>query len=376
METRYGAIHNDDVNDALLESNTNRLYSEHNYSTSSSIYDAWEKYRKLIYGGFLSIMSGVLFTANNFIINQLHVVVSDAVLVRCLLQIIICGFIIYWKDDKLLPDSHKEKFLAIFQGLMGATAFISSLASVSFMPVPDALCIIFASPVVTIILSACILGDKLNSLKCFAGTLLFLGVILVCQPPFLFPQPQPFLHILLFSPHTGYYFAGVALAVTGCCTSGLMSVLNALCEEVSTPVLVCWSAISGLIISIIFSLLQTNSRIISSDIINITHSEWTILFLLAVSGLLAFSTLTHALKIISPNLVTSLRSLELVLAYSVQVALLGESLDTWSCLGAGSIMIGVLVLASQDKIQEIFLYRSRQYYHYYDIMDEYSRLQG
>ena len=50
METRYDAIHNDDDNDALLESNTNRLYSEHNYSTSSSIYDAWEKYRKIIYG--------------------------------------------------------------------------------------------------------------------------------------------------------------------------------------------------------------------------------------------------------------------------------------------------------------------------------------
>jgi len=75
-------------------------------------------------------------------------------------------------------------------------------------------------------------------------------------------------------------------------------------------------------------------------------------------------------------LVTSLRSLELVLAYSVQVALLGESLDTWSCVGAGLIMTGVLVLASQDKIQEIFLYNSRHYYHYYNTMDEYSRLQG
>merc|ERR1712228_170956 len=128
------------------------------------------------------------------------------------------------------------------------------------------------------------------------------------------------------------------------------------------------------IISIVFSLLQTNSRIISSDIVTITHSEWTILFLLAVLGLLAFSTLTHALKIISPNLVTSLRSLELVLAYSVQVALLGESLDTLSCVGAGLIMTGVLVLASQDKIQEFFLYRSRQYYYSYDILAEYSRL--
>merc|ERR1711962_877599 len=152
---------------------------------------------------------------------------------------------------KLLPDSHKEKFLAIVQGLMGATAFISSLASVSFMPVPDALCIIFASPVVTIILSACILGDKLNSLKCFAGTLLFLGVVLVCQPPFLFPKNTFFLSstTFLFSAHTGLFYVGVILASTGCITGGLMNVLISKCQGVSTAVLVCWSAICGLVIT-------------------------------------------------------------------------------------------------------------------------------
>ena len=42
---------------------------------------------------------------------------------------------------------------------------ISSLASVSFMAVPDALCIIFACPVITILLSALLLGDKINLVK-------------------------------------------------------------------------------------------------------------------------------------------------------------------------------------------------------------------
>ena len=39
---------------------------------------------------------------------------------------------------------------------------------------------------------------------------------------------------------------------------------------------------------------------------------------LAVSGLLAFTTLTRSLQLISPNLVSSLRTLELVLAFLVQ----------------------------------------------------------
>ena len=103
------------------------------------------------------------------------------------------------------------------------------------MPVPDALCIIFACPVVTIILSAFILGDKLNSLKCFAGTLLFLGVVLVCQPPFLFPKNTFFLSpsTFLFSAHSGLFYVGVILASTGCVTGGLMDVLIAKCQVCS-----------------------------------------------------------------------------------------------------------------------------------------------
>merc|ERR1711915_704638 len=129
----------------------------------------WDKYRLFLTGTLLSLISGILFTANNFIINQFHVVVIDCVLVRCIIQIIICGIIIFWNDDSLFHQSNKKKLFVFLQGFAGAISFITCLASVSFMPVPDALCIIFACPVVTIILSSFILGDKLNSLKCFAG---------------------------------------------------------------------------------------------------------------------------------------------------------------------------------------------------------------
>ena len=67
-------------------------------------------------------------------------------------------------------------------------------------------------------------------------------------------------------------------------------------QGVSTPVLVNWSAISGLFISIGFSQLQSGSRILSPDIVKICWSDWLILAILAVSGLLAFTSMTHALK--------------------------------------------------------------------------------
>ena len=86
---------------------------------------------------------------------------------------------------------------------MSSLTFVTALAAVSYMPVPDALCIVFSCPVVTILLSALVLRDRwgrvsrvtchtdhvrdsLGPAKITAGLLLLGGVVLVCRPPFLF----------------------------------------------------------------------------------------------------------------------------------------------------------------------------------------------
>ena len=172
-----------------------------------------------------------------------------------------------------------------------------------------------------------------------------IGVIFVCKPPFIF---------INFSPRTvekdDLYYVGVFLAVTACLAGGLMDVLVAKCEEVSAFVLLLWTAISGLAISIIYCVATPQSAILSPDILHITWHHWALYLGLALSGLLAFATLTKSLQLISPNMVASLRSLELVLAFLVQSLLTGTSPEPLSCLGGGLILCGVLLLAFQDHI--------------------------
>ena len=68
-------------------------------------------------GVALSLISGLLFTANNFIINQLDVVVSDAVLVRCIIQIIVYTVIINSSGEKFFHENSKKQLLTVTQGL-------------------------------------------------------------------------------------------------------------------------------------------------------------------------------------------------------------------------------------------------------------------
>ena len=56
-----------------------------------------------------------------------------------------------------MPGPTSQKLLIILQGAMSSLTFITALSAVSYMPVPDALCIVFSCPVVTIILSALVL---------------------------------------------------------------------------------------------------------------------------------------------------------------------------------------------------------------------------
>jgi drug/metabolite transporter (DMT)-like permease len=123
---------------------------------------------------------------------------------------------------------------------------------------------------------------------------------------------------------------------------------------VSTPVLVNCAALSGLILTVSICQVLLGCRVLSSDIAKISWADWIILIGLAESSLMAFTSMTLALKLISPNLVSSLQTLELVLAYSFQALVTGESPEIWSCLGGGLILFGVLMLTFQDKISEMF----------------------
>jgi len=239
--------------------------------------------------------------------------------------------------------------------------FITALASVTFMAVPDALCIVFSCPVVTIILSAIFLKDRLTVAKVTSGVLLLTGVVLVCKPPFLFDEQSNNVgtgasKIRLYQlrevvKDPDNYYIGVLLAVISCFSGGLMNVLISMCHHVSNCVLVSWSAVAGLVISLIYCLVNDKSYILSSHIVDTTLPQWFTFLGLSISGLLAFTTLTKSLQLISPSLVASLRCLELVLAFSVQIIISGSIPDLIVVIGAFMISLGVSILAFQKRIK-------------------------
>ena len=166
----------------------------------------------------------------------------------------------------------------MLKGVTGSVCFICGLACVSFMDVPDALSIIFACPVVTILLSVIMLRDKLNIVKIIAGFLLLSGVILVCKPTFLF-DTFTLLNISFDKIQTDEMFTfGVVLAIIACVSGGFMDVLIAKCISVSASVLILWTAVIGFLIAVTYGLLNPGSYILSINVVNIPARDWAIFF--------------------------------------------------------------------------------------------------
>ena len=67
-------------------------------------------------GVVLASVSGILFTANNFVINQTKVDVGDVVLVRTLVQISIYLLILLYRGESFLPANNSQKVYTILQG--------------------------------------------------------------------------------------------------------------------------------------------------------------------------------------------------------------------------------------------------------------------
>ena len=67
-------------------------------------------------GILLALVSGVLFTANNFVVNQYDVSACHLVLARSLLQVLVYTAYCLAKSEHLLPGPPKQKIFILLQG--------------------------------------------------------------------------------------------------------------------------------------------------------------------------------------------------------------------------------------------------------------------
>ena len=80
----------------------------------------------------LALLSGVLFTANNFVLKQTGVSVGDVVMVRLVLQVLLYLTIALTRGETVWYSIREKQIYVILQGQIVMRLFLRSLYSVKF----------------------------------------------------------------------------------------------------------------------------------------------------------------------------------------------------------------------------------------------------
>jgi len=160
--------------------------------------------RSWLLGWLLAVLSGILFTSNNFLVKYFTLEAVEVLMVRSSLQTLLMALIIVLTKRSFLPAKRLDLVLVLLQGLFTGLRILFTFSSVLYMPLGDSLTIVFTEPLWTILLSRIILSIKISAWKILFGCLLVCGLVLCVQPPFLFPAgdvghvgPQYYLGVLL-----------------------------------------------------------------------------------------------------------------------------------------------------------------------------------
>ena len=207
-------------------------------------------------GILLAALSGVLFTLNNFLFQYFQMNVTDMMLTRSSLQMAVVGLsVLLTQPRALLPARASDWVRLLSQAVFSATRVGFSFACLKFLPLGDALTVIFSEPLWTLILAKLFLKTRIGPLRAGFSLLLITGVTLCTQPPFLFSSShgedsncsttaacgnttarEEVAHL----HDDAMYYVGVVLALGAASTGSLQNIIVSRCEHIAPSTLVTW----------------------------------------------------------------------------------------------------------------------------------------
>lgn len=266
------------------------------------------------------------------------------------------------------------------------------------LPLGDATTIIFSSPVIVIALSFLFLKEPCGILRIVVVCTLFTGVVLVARPPFLFQVISSFLHfsnsatslsffirrfprhfeteqqlkdlvaretrrrflnlhtiLRLYQMHRAesYNLMGYLCAILATLFTALNIVVMRKCSDVHYSILVlnlsCWS----LAAAVFFYFVVSGN--VHGQPFRLPHDwfTWIQILLVAITGLSGQVLVTKALKIEGAGKVSVTRSLDIILAYVIQVYLFKDKPTSTSVSGAILIIFSVVCMGLEKEIYSV-----------------------
>ena len=344
------------------------------------------KWRPKLWGICLSLISGTVLLAMNAIVQKMKLHFADVLFTRAVFQSFLGlvlslfrGESVWIKEVDDGQNLYQMRILLFLFGFLAASFNTTDLIAITFIPLGDAMTIILSAVLPVVVLAAIFLKERLRLYKILCSILVVTGIVLVLRPPFLFENSvehdmqQNFntsiqhmtnntlsekLEIstkLNNSEFDSYYIGATAALIAMFSVAGTRTLIKFLLKNKSTKsfaLLLCYRNFANLIVAMVLPAFGGNQRILFPSVDVKMYDIWQWLGIVAVTiiGFIHYVTRYMAVKLISPTLVSFIRASEIVLAYVIQLVILGTKPYVTSLIGSGLVVVACIAIIFESLV--------------------------
>jgi drug/metabolite transporter (DMT)-like permease len=165
----------------------------------------------------LKVLSTLVFTGMSAVLKTLttRYPIGEVVFFRSVFAMIPLLMWLAWQRA-LINSVRTRNLLGHFKrGFIGTAGMFLGFSALSFLPLPDAIAIGYASPLIVVVLAALVLQERVRAYRWTAVAIGFVGVVIMLSP---YLSPGMFVGGMTSGPTIG---AAAALA-GACCSAGAM----------------------------------------------------------------------------------------------------------------------------------------------------------
>jgi len=286
-----------------------------------------------VFGAILALTSGLLYSIKDILIKKFQVNFVDNVFIQSMMITILSVTVVKLGRKNLLLDSSEgektiQKYVILVGvGILNGLNMMCYFLGVLYIPLGDALTIIYTGPMFTMIFSYIFLGTKQGLWKLSCTLLLLVGVTLAVRPPFIFSQTD--LHIqennqtilvrtisfrelsTSLDNKEGFHWIGVLLCFGAASLGGLSNVATNHLKDIPSGTLMFWKGFISIFCGFLFLSFDKGSQIfIQKDIDSTAIGK---LFLLASIDITATWIATVSYQLLDPTICSVLLKNSLLL---------------------------------------------------------------
>lgn len=181
----------------------------------------------------LKVLSALVFTVMSAILKTLtaRYPVGEVVFFRSAFAIIPLLAWLMWQGALINSVRTKNLRGHFKRGFIGTLGMYLGFAALSYLPLPDAIAIGYASPLIVVVLAALVLREKVRAYRWTAVAIGFVGVLIMLSP---YLSPSMFSGGLSSGPTLG----AVAALAGAFCSAGAMIQVRRLTETEKTGAIV------------------------------------------------------------------------------------------------------------------------------------------